>query len=490
MNTDHKSRAVSERDAQALAGAANAFASPQRSLGTLDASSAAAVIAAAADVALILDQQGVIQDVACSGEELSLEGCRKWIGQRWVETVTADTRAKVEALIRDASQAGPYKWRQVNHPSVRGPDVPILYSALQLGKDGRVIAFGRDLRATATLQQRLVEAQQSMERDYWRLRHAETRYRLLFEMSSEAVLVVDSRNMKIIEANPAVGKLLGRTDERYVGVQFPEGFDDDSTKAIEAMLATVRAGGASGDITVRLADSTREFSVSASFFRQDQSSQFLVRFAPIRENTHQVAVPQAILKVVDGAPDGFVVTDLQGLVLSANRAFVDMAQLTSEEQVRGESLDRWLGRSSVDFNVLIANLRQHGTVRLFATALHGNHGVTTDVEISAVAVLNGALPCFGFAIRDIGRRLTGDARQARELPRSAEQLTELVGRVSLKDLVGETTDLIEKLCIEAALELTNDNRAAAAEMLGLSRQSLYVKMRRYGLGDLPPELDE
>ena len=48
----------------------------------------------------------------------------------------------------------------------------------------------------------------------------------------------------------------------------------------------------------------------------------------------------------------------------------------------------------------------------------------------------------------------------------------------------ETTDLIERLCIEAALELTQDNRASAAEMLGLSRQSLYVKLRRYGLGDL------
>jgi hypothetical protein len=42
----------------------------------------------------------------------------------------------------------------------------------------------------------------------------------------------------------------------------------------------------------------------------------------------------------------------------------------------------------------------------------------------------------------------------------------------------------EKICIEAELELTGDNRAAAAEMLGLSRQSLYVKLRRYGLSDI------
>ena len=55
--------------------------------------------------------------------------------------------------------------------------------------------------------------------------------------------------------------------------------------------------------------------------------------------------------------------------------------------------------------------------------------------------------------------------------------------MTLKELVRETTDVIERLCIEAALELTGDNRASAAEMLGLSRQSLYSKLRRFGLGD-------
>jgi DNA-binding NtrC family response regulator len=54
----------------------------------------------------------------------------------------------------------------------------------------------------------------------------------------------------------------------------------------------------------------------------------------------------------------------------------------------------------------------------------------------------------------------------------------------LRDVVRETTDIIEQMCIEAALELTGDNRASAAEMLGLSRQSLYVKLRRHGLGEL------
>ena len=86
------------------------------------------------------------------------------------------------------------------------------------------------------------------------------------------------------------------------------------------------------------------------------------------------------------------------------------------------------------------------------------------------------------------RKLTRQRLADREMPRSISQLTELVGRVPMKNLVRETTDLIERMCIEAALELVRDNRASAAEVLGLSRQSLYVKMRRYGLGDLTSEL--
>lgn len=56
-----------------------------------------------------------------------------------------------------------------------------------------------------------------------------------------------------------------------------------------------------------------------------------------------------------------------------------------------------------------------------------------------------------------------------------------MGATTLKEIVAETTDVIEKMCIETALELTDDNRVAAAEMLGLSRQSLYVKLRKYAL---------
>ena len=45
------------------------------------------------------------------------------------------------------------------------------------------------------------------------------------------------------------------------------------------------------------------------------------------------------------------------------------------------------------------------------------------------------------------------------------------------------TSVVEMHYVKAALDLAGGNRTAAAEMLGLSRQSLYTKLKRYHLED-------
>jgi DNA-binding NtrC family response regulator len=93
----------------------------------------------------------------------------------------------------------------------------------------------------------------------------------------------------------------------------------------------------------------------------------------------------------------------------------------------------------------------------------------------------GTEQVFAFVLRDANR---AEATHARPNPTSDESMrsvAELVGSATLKDIVAETTNVVEKMCIETAVELTMNNRVAAAEMLGLSRQSLYVKLRKFGL---------
>jgi len=470
------------------------FESPRALLGDgdVDAVQAGRLIASASDVALVVNGGGVIRDVALGSDDLSRQGFDRWLGKPWAETVTVESRPKIEALLRDATPEGPTRWRHVNHPSANGPDLPLLYSAIRVSGSGPVVAFGRDMRVQAALQQRLVDAQQSMEGDYRRLRNAEARYRLLFRTTAEAVLIVDASTQKVTEANPAATRLLADAGRRGASRVFPDGLDAAGMQAVQDMLARVRAAGRADEVRARLAGSARDVVVSATLFREDTATMFIVRLATPTANpppSPGADVASAVMEAIERGPDGFVVTSPEGRIHYANAAFLDLAQLATAAQANGQSLERWLGRPGVDMSVLLANLRQHGVVRLFATTVHGEYGTDADVEVSAAAVPDGALPCAGFAVRNVGRRLAADPRAGRELPRSVAQMTELVGRVPLKDLVRESTDVIERLCIEAALELTGDNRASAAEMLGLSRQSLYVKMHRYGLGDLAGEVE-
>jgi transcriptional regulator PpsR len=461
-----------------------AFKSPARWLAGIDADAAALLIAAAADLAVILDHEGIVRDFAFQSEALALEfaDCDHWLGKPWREQVTIESRVKLDEMLRDVEKKSHRNGRQVNYPAVRGPDIPILFTVLPVGQSGQVIAFGRDLRAFATLQQRVVDVQQSFERDYARMRHIETRYRILFQMTPEPVLILDA-GLKVVEANPAARQMLGQKG-KAVGLLLPDLIDPASVPAVETMVANVKASGRADDVPIRLPGGTADIFASGFLFRQGNAQLILLRLSPagVSENPQLLSDSRAkMLKLVDLVPDGFVVTDHDGLIIAANEAFLEMSQLRNETQAQGQSLDKWLGRPGVDLGVLLNNLRQHGSVRLFSTTLRDEFGAEIEVEISAGAVLNGGEPSYGFAIRGISRRIAPQVTNARAFPKSLEQIIELIGRVSLKELVREATDVIERLSIEAALTMTGDNRASAAEVLGVSRQSLYVKMRRHGL---------
>jgi transcriptional regulator PpsR len=473
------------------------FKAPRKALDGLAAETVAGLVTAAADIVLVLDRRGIIRDMAFGSEELAADLAGDWIGQPMGDVVSVDSQPKIALLLGEVdSPAPPPRARHANHPLPGGGTVAISWSLRRLGDSNQMLALGRDLRVLAGMQQRLIEAEQSLERDYSRLRLAEARYRLLLQSSAEPIVVVDLGTQKVVEANPMAARLLGEDARQIVGKPFAEQLDAVSGRALPEWFAALRAAGRAEPLRARLAHERRECRLPALIFRQENSSHALLRIEAIGPagatqrppNGHAdgqvsagVSGRSRITEMFDRLPDAMVVTDADGRILELNRAYIDIAQLATEEQALGESLERWLGRSGVDLGVLLANLRESGELRQFATRLRGDLGGSAEVEISATRLGAPEDPAFGFALR---RRRAAEGRSPRALTRSVEQLTELVGRVSLKELVRETTDVIERLCIEAALELTRDNRASAAEMLGLSRQSLYVKLRRYGLGDL------
>ena len=440
-------------------------------------------------MAVLVDGEGVVRDIAFRDEELKREikNATGWLGKRWRGAVTVESRSKLDALLSDAASDRPLRWRHLNHPSDAGSDdVAISYSAVQVDTGGAVIAVGRDLRPLSALQRRLVDAQQALERDYASLRQAEARYRILFETATDALLILDAQTHRITEANPAARAAFSqdaRPDPRRAGSRsLSERFDTASRPIVRQALAAVQATGRSEEIEV--SDETGPVRLSIASLREEGGTVLLVRMvrggavgAPSRPAADETTLP-ALLATM---PDGVAITDDSGDIVVVNAAFRAMTQVAPSESMRGEPLSRWLGQQGVDLGVLIANLRTRGSVRLFATTLRQEGGSAADVEVSA-SLGESAPTRFAFFIRNVGRRLGVDPRSGRDLPRSVGQMSELIGRVSLKELVRESADAIERLCIEAALDMTGNNRASAAEMLGLSRQSLYVKLRRYGLG--------
>ncbi|MBC7505425.1 MAG: transcriptional regulator PpsR [Sandarakinorhabdus sp.] len=448
----------------------------QSAFGELSADVAVRGMVAACDVALLLDRRGVIEDVSLGTAELADFGVLGWLGQRWADTVQAESRAKIESMLAGISDAG--RWRQVNHAS-SGGDLPVRYLAIATGDDGRILAVGRDMRAIAAQQQRLLRAQQAMERDTLYLRQLEARYRLLFDSTQDAIIVIDAVSRRIADINPAARRLTGFGMHAVDGQAFTALVAAEDREAVSAQLGAVAAAAQSHPSRVHLGNGDICL-MSATLFRQDRGTFLLVRLRPL---TDAVSPERPLLEVLERMPDAFVLTNQALDILAGNGAFLDMVHVTRRDDTKGQPLSRFLGRPGIDLGLLEQQLREHGVVRNFATIVRAQDGREDDVEVSAVTSVEGGETRHGFNIRSMRRAITAVADD-RQLPRSVEQLTELVGRVSLKEIVRESTDSIERLCIEAALTYTSDNRASAAEILGLSRQSLYSKLHRHGLGNL------
>jgi transcriptional regulator PpsR len=453
-------------------------------VGDLDAETASRLITAVADVALVLDKRGIVRDVAVEDEELKDQGISDWIGQPWVDTVTVESRPKIEDLLK-LKPASAQAWRQVNHPAIEGADLPVKYITVPIAPDGRVVAIGRNLRSFAVLQQRLIEAQREAERELAQIRSTENRYRALYQLSSEAIIILDAQSLRIVEANPAAQTILANGTRRLVGRTFTDIIHAESQADVQTLLGGARAASRSHTGRVKIALAGREVDLSLSLFRQNGASYFLTRMVePSAKPANDTAATESALSnILERLPEGFVVLDGMRRIVAVNTAFLQLVQLGNDKQVRGEPIDRWLGRVGVDVDILTSSLREHGSVRNFATIVRGEYGQLQDVLISGAAVTTGHGMTFGLTIRRTERPILTSG-SGPSITRSVEQLTALIGRTPLKDIVRETTDLIEKLCIEAALKLTKDNRASAAEVLGLSRQGLYIKLRRYGLGEL------
>ncbi|KPF93637.1 transcriptional regulator [Novosphingobium sp. AAP83] len=459
------------------------FASLDRHFKSVGSEAVAKFAMLAGDVAFVIDEAGTIVDVTADLADFS--AFTTFVGRAWIDTVTVESKPKIVDMLASAHKGMTQHWRQVTHNTTDG-NVPVRYSVVSLGEGAGCIAFGRDMRDAAALQQRLLQAQQSLERDYLQLRQLESRYRLLFDQSAEPVIIIDADTYRVREANPAAHKLFGAKPGTLQGGKFTALFSKPAREPLIAFLGSVMVSSSVQPIDAEPVDGGEKVLLSASGFRQRGGHFLLIRLASANRIAGETSA--ATLGVIESMPDAFVLTDESLVIQVANAAFVELVGAATVDQIRGRPLSEFVGRPGIGLDMIDGQLAKHDIARNVTTVIGASDGFEGEpVELSAVRT-GGDHPAHGFVIRPIGRRLR-DLPAPNDTPRSVEQLTELVGRMSLKDIVRESTDLIERLCIEAALEYTTNNRASAAEILGLSRQSLYSKLHRYGLGNLVDATD-
>jgi len=432
-----------------------------------------------ASLQFLINENGIVIDATINGPSSTLQP-EELIGRPLSELVTDDSGALLASRIEEARRNKGVAVRCDTSIEPRsGNTVPLLCWICAETNSSNVKVAAIDLLPEASLRHQLLNAQHAMERDYWSKRRLEARYRRLLDMVSEGFIVVDDSSGRILEANPMAATLLVGAGATLVGKPFPQGLDEEARNTLEGLTREARSVTTTIDGMIST-DGGLELNIAITYLRQSGEGRLLIR---LRDDSERDLKGVEFQSFFTDAPDGILELDEQGIVLAANNAFLEMAGIVSPELVEGRRADRWIGRSAVDLNIVLDHSKQEGSVRLYSTTLRTETESSVDIELSVARVgKNGSTRVMLF-VRDIGRRITPDQSVDDHLPRSIEQITGRVGRVPLKELVRESTDVIEALCIEAALKLTSGNRASAAELLGLSRQSLYTKLRRFDLGD-------
>ncbi|MBS1302297.1 transcriptional regulator PpsR [Loktanella sp. SALINAS62] len=438
------------------------------------------ILASVSDVGLVVSETGIVMSVLLN-RNFSDDGLfDKVEGREVADLLMIDSKEKftkrLSAFIDGDDNVRPI---EVNH-TIDGDrtGLPVRYSFHRISEGGVILMLGHDLRPVAEMQQQLVSAQLALERDYEAQRDYETRFKVLMDSSTDGVVMVSAQSDKINDLNAEASRLVGTPREELVGRSFTKLFDARSQPTLIDRLGSLAMSDDDGRLSVKSVNGT-PLTLRPTMFRSAGERILLCRIRSASDAmADQDRTAQVLRGIYDAGPDGIVFTSEEGAMLSANDGFLNMIGAAHDLNLRGTPFMDFLQRGMVDFSVMTQNAARAGSLRSYATRIAGDYGSPRDVDMSVTAIKAADTTIFAFVIREQSQT---ESLKDGDDDSGLSSVVELVGSSTLRDIVAETTNVVEKMCIETAIELTSNNRVAAAEMLGLSRQSLYVKLRKFGL---------
>lgn len=441
------------------------------------------ILATASDIALLVSPSRRIISVLVNPHHRSFGQLTDWEGANLRDVLTDESLRKLDARLSGMQGARHGDTAvELNHSDQSNWEFPVRYSLHRIGADESILMLGRDLRPIAEVQQQLVQAQLALERDYETQREMDTRYRVLMEVIRDPVVMVSMSSGRITDINPAAAQLLGGSRSDLIGAAMAQEFEGRRRGEFLESLANLAVAESALPVELTARRSQKRLFLSPTVFRAAGERILLCQMDMTKGGpASQDELGDNLSRLYHEGVDGIVFADGEGNIRAANEAFLNLTDTANMAAVRGRSLTDFLARGAVDLRVLLDNVKRTGQLRLYATRLTTDFMGQIAVEISATWLNDRPNPVLVLVVRDASRAETLRRPAFGQPDDGVRNVMELVGSSTLKDIVAETTDVIEKMCIETALELTRNNRVAAAEMLSLSRQSLYVKLRKYGL---------
>lgn len=446
------------------------------------------ILAKATDLAIVVDLSGTVLSVLINQNNRSFGRLDHWQGRDLRDFLTSESLPKLDAkLAACAAGEDMSGGMELNHSDNARWEFPIRYTLHRLADDA-ILMLGRDLRPIAEVQLQLAKAQIALERDHEAQREFDTRYRVLLNVTRDAIVFMSLGNGRIADLNAAAAQVLGSKRDKLIGASLASELTGGRDgEVIDALTRAVDEA----PVDIRIKRTGESVSISPTLFRAAGERMLICRLERNADSADGMGttpdeLSQNLNAFYQSGAEAIVFTDRAGAIRSANDSFLELIEIPDLASIKGRPLGDFMARGGIDLRILTENAARAGQMRAYATKIQGAFGAEIAADVSVTFLTDSTTPAYVFIIRDTSRTDSGRNGKTSTASltgpdESGRSVVDLVGATTLKDIVAETTDVIEKMCIETAVELTGNNRVAAAEMLGLSRQSLYVKLRKYGL---------